>query len=60
MVLRLVFSQVFLAGLALFWNPGQWSSHVGFSRVLIIFPILIFILSFIAQCRCRFVCIAQV
>lgn len=41
--------QVFLAGLALFWNSGQWSSHVGFSRVLIIFPILIFILSFIAR-----------
>ncbi|MGG4107512.1 DUF6220 domain-containing protein [Paenibacillus lautus] len=41
--------QVFLAGLALFWNPGQWSSHIGFSRVLIIFPILILILSFIAR-----------
>ncbi|MEC0256777.1 DUF6220 domain-containing protein [Paenibacillus lautus] len=41
--------QVFLAGLALFWNSGQWSSHVGFSRVLIIFPILILVLSFIAR-----------
>lgn len=41
--------QVFLAGLALFWNPGQWSSHIGFSRILVIFPILILVLSFIAR-----------
>jgi len=41
--------QVFLAGLALFWNPDQWNGHIGFSRVLVVFPILIFVFSFIAR-----------
>ncbi|MDR9852220.1 DUF6220 domain-containing protein [Paenibacillus sp. VCA1] len=41
--------QIFLAGLALFWNSAQWASHIGFSRVLIILPVLIFAFSFIAK-----------
>ncbi|MFM1651955.1 DUF6220 domain-containing protein [Brevibacillus sp. B_LB10_24] len=41
--------QVFLAGLALFWNSAQWASHTGFSRLLIIFSILILVISFIAR-----------
>lgn len=41
--------QVFLAGLALFWNQAQWSSHTGFARVLIIVPILMFVVSFVAR-----------
>lgn len=41
--------QVFLAGLALFWNSDQWSSHTGFSRLLMILPVLMFMVSFIAR-----------
>ncbi|MBS4196699.1 DUF6220 domain-containing protein [Lederbergia citri] len=41
--------QVFLAGLALFWDPAQWASHTGFARTLIIFSILILVISFIAR-----------
>ncbi|TMV44808.1 hypothetical protein FE783_31215 [Paenibacillus mesophilus] len=41
--------QVFLAGLALFQNPDQWASHTGFSRFLIIPPILMLVTSFIAR-----------
>ena len=41
--------QVFLAGLALFWDSAQWVSHIGFARLLIIFSILIFVISFIAR-----------
>ncbi|MBO9609339.1 MAG: hypothetical protein J7639_25525 [Paenibacillaceae bacterium] len=41
--------QVFLAGLALFWNPAQWASHIGFSRVLIVFPVLLIVFAFVAR-----------
>ncbi len=41
--------QVFLAGLALFWDSAQWASHTGFSRLLIIVSILILVISFIAR-----------
>jgi hypothetical protein len=41
--------QVFLAGLALFWNSNQWANHTGFSRILMIPPILMLVTSFIAR-----------
>lgn len=41
--------QVFLAGLALFWNSAQWASHSGFARLLIIVSVLILATSFIAK-----------
>ncbi|NOU72668.1 hypothetical protein GC098_14755 [Paenibacillus sp. LMG 31458] len=41
--------QVFLAGLALFWDSAQWASHTGFARLLIIVSILILVISFIAR-----------
>ncbi|WP_276355723.1 DUF6220 domain-containing protein [Cohnella caldifontis] len=41
--------QVFLAGLALFWNSDQWASHAMFSRFLIIPPILMLVASFFAR-----------
>ncbi|MEH7353500.1 DUF6220 domain-containing protein [Neobacillus drentensis] len=41
--------QVFLAGLALFWDSAQWASHTGFARLLIIGSILILVISFIAR-----------
>ncbi len=41
--------QVFLAGLALFWNSDQWASHTGFSRIFLIPPILMLVTSFIAR-----------
>lgn len=41
--------QVFLAGLALFWDSAQWASHTGFARFLIIVSILILVISFIAR-----------
>lgn len=41
--------QVFLAGLALFWNSAEWASHKGFAILTIIVSILIFVLSFIAR-----------
>ncbi len=41
--------QVFLAGLALFWSSAQWASHSGFARLLIIVPILMLVVSFIAR-----------
>lgn len=41
--------QVFLAGLALFWNPAQWASHMGFSRILIMIPVLMLVVSFVAR-----------
>ncbi|MFF2445714.1 DUF6220 domain-containing protein [Neobacillus sp. NPDC058068] len=41
--------QVFLAGLALFWDAAQWTSHIGFAKLLIIVSILIFVISFIAR-----------
>jgi len=34
----LILIQVFLAGLATFWNAEQWASHAGFSRLLIVPP----------------------
>ncbi len=45
----LIMIQVFLAGLALFWDSDQWASHTGFSRVLLIPPILMLISTFIAR-----------
>src|SRR5690242_16084940 len=45
----LIMIQVFLAGLALFWDSDQWASHTGFSRVLLIPPILMLISAFIAR-----------
>jgi hypothetical protein len=44
-----IFIQVFLAGLALFWDSAQWASHTGFARLLIIVSILILLISFIAR-----------
>ncbi|WP_274362407.1 DUF6220 domain-containing protein [Paenibacillus thermotolerans] len=44
-----IFIQVFLAGLALFWNSAQWASHTGFSRLLLVVSILIVVISFIAR-----------
>ncbi|GIP37943.1 hypothetical protein J31TS4_12230 [Paenibacillus sp. J31TS4] len=44
-----IFIQVFLAGLALFWNSAQWASHTGFARLLVLVSILILVLSFIAR-----------
>ncbi|MFC5470882.1 DUF6220 domain-containing protein [Cohnella suwonensis] len=41
--------QVFLAGLAVFWDSAQWASHTGFSRLLIIVSILILVMSFVAR-----------
>jgi len=41
--------QVFLAGLALFWDSAQWASHTGFAKLLIIVSILILVTSFIAR-----------
>jgi len=41
--------QVFLAGLALFWDSEQWASHTGFSRFLLLPPVLMLIASFIAR-----------
>lgn len=41
--------QVFLAGLALFWDSAQWASHRGFAILLIIFPILMLVVSFVAR-----------
>lgn len=41
--------QVFLAGLALFWNSAQWASHTGFAKLLIIVSIVILVISFIAR-----------
>lgn len=41
--------QVFLAGLALFWNSAQWASHTSFAKLPIIISILIFVISFIAR-----------
>lgn len=41
--------QVFLSGLALFWNSAQWASHTGFSRLLIIVSLLILVVSLIAR-----------
>lgn len=41
--------QVFLAGLAMFWDSAEWASHTGFSRLLIVVSILILVLSFIAR-----------
>lgn len=41
--------QVFLAGLALFWNSAQWASHAGFAKLLIIVSILILVISFFAR-----------
>lgn len=41
--------QVFLAGLALFWDSAQWASHTGFARLLIVVSILILVNSFIAR-----------
>ena len=41
--------QVFLAGLAVFWDAAQWAGHTGFSRVLIVISILILAISFIAR-----------
>ncbi|MBW5445768.1 hypothetical protein GE107_06770 [Cohnella sp. CFH 77786] len=41
--------QVFLAGLAIFWDSAQWASHTGFARVLIVVSILILVISFIAR-----------
>ncbi|WNQ12234.1 DUF6220 domain-containing protein [Paenibacillus aurantius] len=41
--------QVFLAGLALFWDPARWASHTGFARLLILVSVLILVVSFIAR-----------
>jgi len=41
--------QVFLAGLALFWNSAEWASHKGFALLTIIVSILNLVLSFIAR-----------
>lgn len=45
----LIMIQVFLAGLAMFWDADQWASHTGLSRFLLIPPILMLVSSFIAR-----------
>jgi len=45
----LILLQVFLAGLALFWDADQWASHRGLSRFLLLPPILMLVSSFIAR-----------
>lgn len=45
----LILIQVFLAGLATFWNADQWASHAGFSRILIVPLLLMLIASFVAR-----------
>jgi hypothetical protein len=41
--------QVFLAGLALFVDSGNWVAHSNFARVFLIIPILMILLAFIAR-----------
>lgn len=41
--------QVFLAGLALFWNSAEWTSHKGFAILTIVVSILNLVLSFVAR-----------
>lgn len=41
--------QVFLAGLALFWDSARWAGHSGFAIVLFVVSILILVISFIAR-----------
>ncbi|WP_135557139.1 DUF6220 domain-containing protein [Paenibacillus cymbidii] len=41
--------QVFLAGLALFWDSTQWAGHTGFAKLPIIVSILILVTSFVAR-----------
>ncbi|WP_211246725.1 DUF6220 domain-containing protein [Cohnella pontilimi] len=41
--------QVFLAGLALFWDSARWASHTGFAKFLMIPPILLLITSLVAR-----------
>jgi hypothetical protein len=44
-----VFVQVFLAGLAIFWDAEQWASHAEFAKGLTLLPVLMFITTFIAR-----------
>lgn len=41
--------QVFLAGLAIFWDSARWASHSGFAKVLMLLPIFMLVASFIAR-----------
>ena len=41
--------QVFLAGLALFWDSARWTSHTGFAKILIVESVLILVISFISR-----------
>lgn len=45
----LVAVQVFIAGLATFVDPVHWSTHTNFVRILEVFPLLMFILSFFGK-----------
>jgi hypothetical protein len=41
--------QVFLAGLALFWDAEHWASHGDFAKVILLPPVLMFATTFIAR-----------
>lgn len=41
--------QVFLAGLALFWDSAQWASHTGFAKLPMIVSVLMLAISFFAR-----------
>jgi hypothetical protein len=44
-----IFIQVFLAGLALFWDAEQWASHTGFAKAIFIVPALMLATAFAAR-----------
>lgn len=44
-----VLVQVFLAGLALFQDAGRWASHGNFGKAIVVLPVLMLALSFIAR-----------
>jgi len=45
----LVAVQVFNAGLATFVDPAHWNTHTNFVRIVEVFPLLMFILSFFGK-----------
>ncbi|HEX7057075.1 MAG TPA: DUF6220 domain-containing protein [Bacilli bacterium] len=46
-----VLIQVFLAGLAIFYGPDNWSRHTSFIHLFEYLPILMFILSFFGRIK---------
>jgi len=43
-----VLAQVFIAGMAVFSDPGTWSVHVSFVRTFSLLPLVMFLLTFLA------------